>query len=149
MSNIKHFRDLYKNPDFYGEKLSQAEKEEIEEYHRNNPEKENKLDKKFGPTADKYYQSIEAIRHLGLKDEFKNNKEEQKIIESRKKIIFDYFAKVLDNVSRYLSQVGYLELQKRNSYDSLEKYQSAVSSSDEQRKRYHDALISNLKTLFV
>ena len=34
MADIKFFRDLYKHPDIYGQKLSREEKEEIEDYYK-------------------------------------------------------------------------------------------------------------------
>ncbi|MCK9439037.1 MAG: hypothetical protein WCY43_03960 [Patescibacteria group bacterium] len=147
MSDIKFFRDLYKHPDVYGQKLSREEKEEIEEYNKNKPQRERDLsEKKFGPTAQKYYESVELIKSADLKSEI-DNQAEREIIESRKKIILNYFSKVLEDVKNYLTQVTRLELQKKDSYDDLEKYQAAISSSDGLRRSYHNTLISDLKIL--
>lgn len=147
MSDIKFFRDLYKHPDVYGQKLSREEKEEIEEYNKNNSKKEKDLsEKKFGPTAQRYYQSVELIKSAGLKSGVENQAEKE-IIESRKKIILNYFSKVLEDVKNYLTQVTRLELQKKDSYDDLDKYQAAISHSDSLRRAYHNTLISDLKIL--
>ncbi len=147
MADIKFFRDLYKHPDIYGQKLSREEKEEIEDYYKKNPQKEKDLsEKKFSPTAQRYYESVSLIKSAGLKPGVEN-KEEENIIEFRKKIIFKYFSKVLEDVKNYLTQVTKLELQRRDSYDDLEKYQAAISSSDGLRRTYHNTLINDLKIL--
>lgn len=147
MSDIKFFRDLYKHPDVYGQKLSREEKEEIEEYNKNKPQKEKDLsEKKFGPTAQRYYESVELIKSAGLKSGI-DNQVEKEIIEYRKKIILNYFSKVLEDIKNYLTQVTRLELQKKDSYDDLDKYQAAISHSDGLRRSYHNTLISDLKIL--
>lgn len=147
MEDIKFYRDLYKHPDIYGQKLSREEKEEIEEYNKNNSKKEKDLsEKKFAPTAQKYYQSLELIKSAGLKDGVENQAEEE-IIKERKRIILNYFSRVLEDVKNYLTQVTALELQKINAYDTVEQYHMAVSHSDSMRKIYHDTLISDLKIL--
>ncbi|HPT08609.1 MAG TPA: hypothetical protein PLE28_02860 [bacterium] len=159
---IKHFHNLSKDPEY----MRSEDKEEIEnlitskdnsdllyknikEYKKNNTEEEKEIEfeTELGPTASKYQQAIELVKTVGLKPEFINNKEEQKIIDSRKEFVLKYFSKVLDDIKKYLSQVGQLQSLRAENYDSADKFQSIISISDSERRRYHNALIGDLKIL--
>lgn len=148
MNELKHFRDLYKNPDIYRQGLSREEKEEIVEYNKNNKNKKERdfLKENLGPTSSKYFESIELIRSAGLKPGVENE-EEGKVINNRKDFISNYFFRVLEDIKKYLSQVSVLELQKKEMHDSLEQYQSATSTADSLRRSYHNTLISDIEIL--
>lgn len=142
---IKYFRDLNKNPDMYGQHVSDEDKKDIKKYNKENIDK--KIER-MGPTADKYYQSMELVRSAGLKPEFFSNKKEQKIIEVRKDFIIKYFSKVLEDIKRYMSSISAIKMQELKDYGSdLDRFQEIMSTSDQERRNYHNALINDIKIL--
>lgn len=142
---IKYFRDLNKNPDMYGQHVSDEDKKDIKKYNKENIDK--KIER-MGPTADKYYQSMELIRSAGLKPEFSSDKKEQKIIEVRKDFIIKYFSKVLEDIKRYMSSISAIKMQELKDYGSdLDRFQEIMSTSDQERRNYHNALINDIKIL--
>lgn len=142
---IKYFRDLNKNPDMYGQHVSDEDEKDIKKYNKENIDK--KIER-MGPTADKYYQSMELVRSAGLKPEFFSNKKEQKIIEVRKDFIIKYFSKVLEDVKRYMSSISAIKMQELKDYGSdLDRFQEIMSTSDQERRNYHNALINDIKIL--
>ena len=150
-SPLKYFRDQNKEPDKYKEgqpnwndpELGLEDTFETETEILSN-DKESKIEH-FGPAAEKYRQTIEAVKGAKLKEEFKDDEAEQKIIESRKEMTLKYLKSVLGDARNYLAQVNYLQLQQARSYDDIEQYQSAVAESDGQRRICHNKLISDLK----
>lgn len=142
---IKYFRDLNKNPDMYGQHISSEDEKDIKKYNKENIDK--KIER-MGPTADKYYQSMELIRSAGLKPEFSSDKKEQKIIEVRKDFIIKYFSKVLEDIKRYMSSISAIKMQELKDYGSdLDRFQEIMSTSDQERRNYHNALINDIKIL--
>jgi len=142
---IKHFRDLNKYPDKYGQHVSEEDKKDIEKYNKENF---GKKIEKMGPTADKYYQAMELVKSAGLKTEFSDNEKEQKIIEKRKDFIIKYFSKVLEDIKRYMSSISAIKIQELKDYGSdLDRFQEIMSISDQERRNYHNALINDIKIL--
>lgn len=150
-SLLKYFRDQNKNPDEYKkgqpnwrdpdlkiEDTFETENETI------NDNKESEIET-LGVAAEKYRQTIETIKKAAIKQEFIDDEVEQKIIENRKEMTLKYLGSVLSDIRNYLAQVNYLQLQKLETYDSAEQYQSAISESDGLRRIYHNKLISDLK----
>jgi len=154
-SPLKYFRDQYKNPDKYKEKHPDwrdpelgepdlGEPDNQEDSEIDNKEKEIKIEK-IGEAGKKYQETIDLIKSIDLKPEFKDDSAEKNIIENRREAILRYLTAILEDARNYLSQVNYLQLQKIASYDDVAKYQEAVSSSDGLRRVYHNKLISDLK----
>lgn len=150
-SPLKYFRDQHKEPDKQKESQPTWHDPELELEDTFETENEVLSGKKeakvehFGSVAEKYYQTIEVVKGAKLKDEFKDDEAEQKIIENRKEMVLKYLRSILGDVHNYLSQVNYLQLQQANTYDDIEQYQSAIAESDGQRRVYHNKLISDLK----
>ncbi len=149
MRSIKYFRDLYKNPDLYGEKPSPEERAEIDEYWKNKERGGIKTEviEKFGPTAQKFYDSIELIKKAGLKTKHENDFKEKEIIENRKEVIINYAKRVLEDIKKYLSKISEIETEKQDNYRDKALYLKFLTSSDEERKIYHNRLITDLKVL--
>lgn len=142
-SPLQYFRDIYKNPDKHPEYKETIERDESEEYSENiskNHEKEQ-----LTGAGETYRKTINIIKNSDLKEEFKNDEEEKKILENRKEIVLDYLKTIMEDARNYLTQVNYLELQKVASYDSVEKYQQAVGESDAMRRSYHNKMIRDIK----
>lgn len=145
-SPLKYFRDQQKNPDKYeyGRPTSNdgvvfTGEDRIENLETKSP------DKVFGPAGQSFQQTIELIKLTGLKEEFKENLPEIAIIENRRQVILGFLTKILEDVSNYISQINYLQIQKAASYDDINQYQSAIKHSDELRSRFHNKLINDLK----
>ena len=149
-SPLKYFRDQYKNPDKYKEKHPDWRDSELgkpnnqEDSEIDSKEKQVKIEK-MGEAGKKYQETIDLIKSIDLKPEFKDDLAEKNIIENRREAILRYLTTILEDARNYLSQVNYLQLQKAASYDDVAKYQEAVSSSDGLRRVYHNKLISDLK----
>lgn len=142
-SPLQYFRDIYKNPDKHPENKEVIERDENEEYPEN-ISKNNEKEQLTG-AGETYRKTINIIKNSDLKEEFKNDEEEKKILESRKELTLKYLRKIMDDARNYLTQVNYLELQKVASYDSVEKYQQAVGESDAMRRSYHNTMISDIE----
>lgn len=147
-SPLKFYRDQNKNPDIYeyGKPVEpmtavfNEEKTEPINLEKQVPEREV-----ITPAGQAYKETIEIIKNGGLKNEYKDNHAEAFIIESRRKIILDFLSKILEDVSNYLSQINYLQIQKAADYDDIKQYQSTIKHSDELRSRFHNKLIQDIK----
>ena len=147
-SSLKYFRDQYKEPDKYKEShpnwrdpdLDMAPDSETVEAPEVKNEKET-----LGTAGQKFKETIDLVKTAGIKDEFKTDEAEQKIIENRREMILKYLKLVVDDARNYLSQVNYLQLQQAASYDTVAQYQAAIGLSDGLRRTYHNKLISDLK----
>jgi hypothetical protein len=142
-SPLQYFRDIYKNPDRHPENKEIIEIDENEEYSEN-ISKNNEKEQLTG-AGETYRKTINTIKNSDLKEEFKNDEEEKKILENRKELTLKYLKKIMEDARNYLTQVNYLELQKAASYDSIAKYQEAVGESDAMRRSYHNTMISDIK----
>lgn len=150
-SPLKYFRDQNKEPDKYKEGRPNWNDPELgleDTFETENAVKETVGESKIerlGSSAEKYRQTIELIKSAGLKPEFIKETDEQKIIENRREMILKYLGTILNDIRNYLSQVNYLQLQRLETYDSPEQYQSAIGTSDGLRSVYHNKLIADLK----
>lgn len=147
-SPLKYFRDLNKEPDKYKESQSNWRDPDlgIEDNFETEGENDKEKEKEnLGATGQKFKETIDLVKTTGLKDEFKEDLEEQKIIENRREMILKYLKSIVSDARNYLSQVNYLQLQQAASYDTVAQYQAAISSSDGLRRTYHNKLISDLK----
>ena len=149
-SPLKYFRDQYKDPDKYKEKHPSwrdpelGESDNQEDSGIDSKEEQPKIEK-IGETGALYQETINLIKTIDLKPEFKDDLAEKAIIKNRQEVILKYLAAILEDVRNYLSQVNYLQLQKAASYDDVAKYQEAIGFSDGLRAVYHNKLISDLK----
>lgn len=148
-SPLKYFRDQQKNPDRYaygrpsstdGAVFTGEDKEDQQDgLETKSP------DKIFGPFGLSFQQTIELIKTTGLKEEFKDNVSELAIIENRRQAILGFLSKILEDVSHYISQINYLQIQKAASYDDINQYQSTIKHADDLRSKFHNKLITDLK----
>ena len=112
-SNLKYFRDQYKNPDKYENNQPASPSSVVfPEEEINNQDKKEKKIEKLGFAGEAYKQTIDLIKSAGLKNGVESNLEESVIIENRRQTILNFLKKVLEDASNYLSQVNYLQLQK-------------------------------------
>lgn len=150
MENIfKYFRDLKKN-----EGISDEDKREIRGEGKFDPKVEfgnekNKIEEKesLGEISKRFYHSLELVKAASLKPEFSKNQKESQILNMRKDVAIKTFSKILEDIKKYLSQVAILQVEKKESYEDLDQYQSVIEKSDGLRRIYHNALISDLKML--
>lgn len=159
----KIFLDMHKNPDKYPNDIEEKTviKSELERDEKINQKKITEQDSSVASEAecDKFTEKkseiftshgqsfkkvIDNIFEAGLIDGV-DNPEELKVIRQRQELILNYLSKILEDVKNYLNQVGLLESQKRENYDSLEKYQAIIGRSDATRRSYHNKLISDVK----
>ena len=144
---LKHFRDLYKKGG-----LSEEEKRELMAENNNGVSLNHKdgifnIERNLGRTASQYYSSIDLVNSAGLKPEFSQNRKEAEIINNRKEMVLKFSAKVLEDIKKYLSQIAIIQADKKDNHENLDRYQAILKKSDEERRAYHNSLISNLKIL--
>jgi hypothetical protein len=147
-SPLKYFRDQYKEPDKYKESHPNWRDPDLDIENDNETVEVSDVKKEketLGTAGQKFKETIDLVKTAGIKDEFKTDEAEQKIIENRREMILKYLKLVVDDARNYLSQVNYLQLQQAASYDTVAQYQAAIGLSDGLRRTYHNKLISDLK----
>jgi len=150
-SPLKMFRDMNKNPDMFppDPKDKRIIKEELEkDYEKtlnNGQETINKDVEVKGRSGKQFIEAVNLIKSLGKSTSLKGNKAELEIIQERQKYALSLLERVLEDVRNYITQVNSLKLNKEQDYNSLEAYQEAISSSDTERRYFHNKLIRDLK----
>jgi hypothetical protein len=150
ISDVQFFRDLNKHPDWDPETARQEVKKETKKggaSKENMPVEKEKEEKLETTMSEEYQRVIELVSNFSLKEEFRDDAGEMKILESRKQFVLKQLRKILNDVENYINQINILRTQKLASYDDNNQYRDYVGSSDETRYNYHNQLINDLKLL--
>lgn len=145
-SSIKMFRDMHKNPDLYVSDPS--EKAEIDRMLDESNQKPKFIEKRMELQTSSgkiFSQTVDLVRSAELLPEFKDNINEEKVLAQRKEVTMNFLSNILADVNNYLTHISVAELNSKDSYDDIKKYQEAASSADSIRKSFHDKMIRNIK----
>lgn len=146
----KIFRDKHKNPDMYpiDPEESAIISKELEADKAKNGNKDVhefwKSPETITQDGKLFKEAVDLIQGACLKDNVED-KQEEIILEQRKKITIKYLVNILEDIKNYLTQVNATQMQRVANYDDIQKFQAAIQESDGLRRNYHNKLIRDIK----
>lgn len=152
-SDIQKFHNMYKNPDLYYSpeekarvhRMIEEDKKLKQKKGENEAEISEKKEEVITSAGKNFEETVSLVQSATLLPEFIDDTEELKIIEQRKEAILKFLSATLENVTNYLNQVNYYHIRRSDSYDSTEKYQEAMRTSDSSRRQLHNKLVQGIK----
>lgn len=139
--------DLFKDSQDAAEikRLLAEDEAERKRNGQENIEIEEKNEKPRGLEALNFANTIELIRSAKLKEQYVHDVQEAEILENRKRVILSMLRNVLDDISKYVGAISFINLQNASLSDDIKNLQESISSSDSNRRQYHNRLISDIK----